>query len=342
MLDRADVVAINKFERRGAEDALRDVGRQMVRNREAFGKGPADMPVYGTSAATFNDDGVTALYQELRSLLSDKGMPLEEGVLPVVSTKQSTRIATVVPAAARALPRRDQRHGPRLPRGHRAVCRRRQSRAAPRVRARRARRRRCGRRRRQRRERGPGRRGPARRGPHRPAHRRRRCALADWPSVVESYSGDEQVVQHPGQGDPQRPHARVVVGQQDPARLAAPLPRPRRARQLPAPREPPRLLPLHGRRLPVQARGRGPRPHVRGGGRPVPHQPPLQAALRGAAGHPAVDGVRLGHALRPRPRPAPRRLRQGRHLGCLRRDPRRHEGALRRLRPRVARRRASR
>ncbi len=99
MLDRADVVAINKFERRGAEDALRDVGRQMVRNREAFGKGPADMPVYGTSAATFNDDGVTALYQELRGLLSDKGMPLEEGVLPRVSTKQSTRIATVVPAA---------------------------------------------------------------------------------------------------------------------------------------------------------------------------------------------------------------------------------------------------
>jgi methylmalonyl-CoA mutase len=99
MLDRADVVAVNKFERRGAEDALRDVGRQMVRNREAFGSGPADMPVYGTSAATFNDDGVTALYQELRILLSAKGMPLDEGVLPRVSTKQSTRIATIVPAA---------------------------------------------------------------------------------------------------------------------------------------------------------------------------------------------------------------------------------------------------
>ena len=66
MLDFADVVAINKFERRGAEDALRDVGRQLVRNREAFGKQPDDMPVFGTSAATFNDDGVTALYQHLR------------------------------------------------------------------------------------------------------------------------------------------------------------------------------------------------------------------------------------------------------------------------------------
>ncbi|HEX5967415.1 MAG TPA: cobalamin-dependent protein, partial [Intrasporangium sp.] len=99
MLDRADVVAINKFERRGAEDALRDVGRQMVRNREAFGKGPGDMPVYGTSAATFNDDGVTALYQELRGLLAEQGMPVEEGALPAVSTKQSTKIATVVPSA---------------------------------------------------------------------------------------------------------------------------------------------------------------------------------------------------------------------------------------------------
>jgi methylmalonyl-CoA mutase len=99
MLDQADVVAINKFERRGAEDALRDVGRQMVRNREAFGKGPGDMPVFGTSAATFNDDGVTALYQELRKLLSDKGMPVEEGVLPAVSTKQSTKIATIVPSS---------------------------------------------------------------------------------------------------------------------------------------------------------------------------------------------------------------------------------------------------
>ena len=342
MLDRADVVAINKFERRGAEDALRDVGRQMVRNREAFGKSPADMPVYGTSAATFNDDGVTALYQELRDLLSDKGMHVEEGVLPRVATKQSTRIATGRARRAGALPRRDQRHRPRLPRGHRAVCRRGQSGAAARVRARRARGRRRGRRRRQRRERGPCRRGPARRGPHRPAAARSPAPSPRWPSVVESYSGDEQVVTHPRQGDPQRPDAGVAVGQQDPPRLAAPLPRPRRARQLPAPREPPRLLPLHRRRLPVQARGRGPGPHVRRRGRPVPHQPPLQAALRGPARHPPVDGLRLRHPLRPRPRPAPRRLRQGRHLRRLRRHARRHEGALRRLRPRVARRRASR
>ena len=49
MLDFADVVAINKFERRGAEDARRDVARQLVRNREAFGATWEDMPVFGTS-----------------------------------------------------------------------------------------------------------------------------------------------------------------------------------------------------------------------------------------------------------------------------------------------------
>ena len=48
MLDFADAVAINKFERRGAEDARRDVGRQLVRNREAFGATWEDMPVFGT------------------------------------------------------------------------------------------------------------------------------------------------------------------------------------------------------------------------------------------------------------------------------------------------------
>jgi isobutyryl-CoA mutase len=68
MLDFADVVAVNKFERRGAADALRDVSRQLIRNREAFGARPEDMPVFGTSAATFNDTGVTALYQHLAEI----------------------------------------------------------------------------------------------------------------------------------------------------------------------------------------------------------------------------------------------------------------------------------
>ncbi len=98
MLDFADAVAINKFERRGSADALRDVGRQLVRNREAFGQQPGDMPVFGTSAATFDDDGVTALYQHLRGLLAEQGLTVDEGLLAPVTGKQSTRIQHVLPA----------------------------------------------------------------------------------------------------------------------------------------------------------------------------------------------------------------------------------------------------
>ena len=63
MLDFADFVVINKFDRKGADDALRDVRKQYQRNHEAFGTAVAEMPVFGTMAARFNDDGVTALYQ---------------------------------------------------------------------------------------------------------------------------------------------------------------------------------------------------------------------------------------------------------------------------------------
>ncbi|TQN40997.1 methylmalonyl-CoA mutase [Blastococcus colisei] len=99
MLDFADVVAINKFERRGAEDARRDVARQMVRNRAAFGVAWEQMPVFGTSAARFNDDGVTALYQELRSLLAVQGLPITDGVLPAVDVRASSGLTGVVPSA---------------------------------------------------------------------------------------------------------------------------------------------------------------------------------------------------------------------------------------------------
>jgi methylmalonyl-CoA mutase len=99
MLEAADVVAVNKYERRGSEDARRDVARQVVRNREAFGARWEDMPVFGTSAARFNDDGVTALYQHLRGLLGEKGLPAGEGVLPTVTTKVSTGLTSVLPAS---------------------------------------------------------------------------------------------------------------------------------------------------------------------------------------------------------------------------------------------------
>ncbi|MDX1528269.1 MAG: cobalamin-dependent protein, partial [Gammaproteobacteria bacterium] len=72
MLDFADLVAINKFDRKGGRDALRDVRKQVQRNRNAFGESADAMPVYGTIASRFNDDGVTALYQGLVATLSRK------------------------------------------------------------------------------------------------------------------------------------------------------------------------------------------------------------------------------------------------------------------------------
>jgi len=102
MLDFADAVAVNKFERRGGADALRHVARQLLRNREAFGASPADMPVFGTSAATFNDDGVTALYQHLAGLLRALGLPLGEGTLPAVAGHASTSATSVIPPAKAA------------------------------------------------------------------------------------------------------------------------------------------------------------------------------------------------------------------------------------------------
>ena len=65
MLELADAVAINKFDRPGAEDALREhVRRQWARGHEAFSTDPEALPVFGTIASRLNDNGVTALYQQ--------------------------------------------------------------------------------------------------------------------------------------------------------------------------------------------------------------------------------------------------------------------------------------
>jgi isobutyryl-CoA mutase len=92
MLDFADFVAINKFDRRGAEDALRDVRKQVQRNREAFRTSPEEMPVFGTIASRFNDDGVTALYHAIRTKLK-----LNAGKLPQPASKVSSAVHVVVP-----------------------------------------------------------------------------------------------------------------------------------------------------------------------------------------------------------------------------------------------------
>ncbi len=98
MLDFADFVAINKFDRKGAEDALRDVRKQVQRNREAFRAPPESMPVFGTIAARFNDDGVTALYHAIADQLAEKGLKLAPRRLPRPAEKASSRVHLVIPA----------------------------------------------------------------------------------------------------------------------------------------------------------------------------------------------------------------------------------------------------
>ncbi|MEZ5585051.1 MAG: cobalamin-dependent protein [Candidatus Competibacteraceae bacterium] len=100
MLDFADLVAINKFDRKGGEDALRDVRKQMQRNREAFTTRAEDMPAFGTIASHFNDDGVTALHQEIFRQLRDKGWQANDaGKLPRLNVSASSGRNVIVPTA---------------------------------------------------------------------------------------------------------------------------------------------------------------------------------------------------------------------------------------------------
>jgi isobutyryl-CoA mutase len=99
MLDFAEFVAINKFDRKGAADALRDVAKQVQRNKEAWTTPTDQMPVFGTMAAHFNDDGVTALYQAMKLRLQALGLKLSQGRLPVVKGRHSSHQTPIVPPA---------------------------------------------------------------------------------------------------------------------------------------------------------------------------------------------------------------------------------------------------
>jgi len=99
MLDFADLIAINKFDRKGALDALRDVAKQYQRNRELWTTSPDQMPVYGTQASRFNDDGVTALYHGLLPKLAALGLQVETGSLQAPAQRYSSGKNVIVPPA---------------------------------------------------------------------------------------------------------------------------------------------------------------------------------------------------------------------------------------------------
>jgi isobutyryl-CoA mutase len=102
MLDFADVIAINKFDKRGALDALRDVRKQVQRNRNAWDVATDDMPVFGCIASQFNDPGVNQLYRRIIDLLNGK-CQLGWTSNYAVSAGQSEKIYIIPPARVRYL-----------------------------------------------------------------------------------------------------------------------------------------------------------------------------------------------------------------------------------------------
>ncbi len=97
MLDYADIVVVNKYEKKGSEDALRDVRKQVQRNKKAWDKDPRDLPVFGTIASKFNDDGITALYHGLLDLIEEKKQIRYESKLPRTDCKESSSKTIIIP-----------------------------------------------------------------------------------------------------------------------------------------------------------------------------------------------------------------------------------------------------
>lgn len=97
MLDYADLVVVNKFEKRGGEDAVRDVRKQVQRNRKDWDRSPEEMPVFGTIASKFNDDGVTALYQTILDFITEKTGIQFNTRLPRSTTRISTSKTIIIP-----------------------------------------------------------------------------------------------------------------------------------------------------------------------------------------------------------------------------------------------------
>jgi methylmalonyl-CoA mutase len=98
MLDLADFVAINKFDHRGAEDALRDVRRQYQRNHRLFDTPVEALPVFGTIAARFNDDGVTALYQAVAGIMNERTHCGWKSSLPPTDRKTPSSMSVLIPS----------------------------------------------------------------------------------------------------------------------------------------------------------------------------------------------------------------------------------------------------
>lgn len=102
MLDYADIVAINKFDKRGAEDALRSVKKQYQRNKNLFDKDMATMPVFGSIASQFNDPGTNELYLNLIQTIDEK-CKVDWKSTSTLRTGKSEKIYIIPPNRSRYL-----------------------------------------------------------------------------------------------------------------------------------------------------------------------------------------------------------------------------------------------
>jgi methylmalonyl-CoA mutase len=106
MLDFADMVAINKFDKRGALDALRDVRKQYKRNHKLFFAKDDDLPIYGTMASQFNDPGMNELFAKLVNLIEEKtnvAFKLKPSGVMTAENGQSEKIYIIPPNRTRYL-----------------------------------------------------------------------------------------------------------------------------------------------------------------------------------------------------------------------------------------------
>ncbi|WP_411894705.1 methylmalonyl-CoA mutase family protein [Winogradskyella sp. A2] len=102
MLDFADLVAINKFDKRGALDAIRDVKKQYMRNQNLWHADPDTMPVFGTIASQFNDPGMNTLYKAIMDKIVEK-TDADLNSTFEISKEMSEKIFVIPPARVRYL-----------------------------------------------------------------------------------------------------------------------------------------------------------------------------------------------------------------------------------------------
>ena len=98
MLDYADVICINKFDKAGALDALHDVRKQYKRNHELWDAKDDALPVVGTIAAQFNDAGINELFERLMEIVAEKtGIKFDGEIIHHVHTKNTASQSTIIP-----------------------------------------------------------------------------------------------------------------------------------------------------------------------------------------------------------------------------------------------------